>query len=156
MASANPVLEMRSIHQAYSGTPVLAGVCGTDPFRLMPVFLRELKAIGFSGVQNFPTVGLIDGVFPLGTLLVNVAGCLTIGYVGTLLAGPLLVREEYRIAALVGFLGGFTTFSTFGWETLALLDDGEWGAAAINVLASNVLGLVAVWFGHRLAVVQGA
>lgn len=44
-------------------TPVLAGVCGTDPFRLMPVFLRQLKEIGFSGVQNFPTVGLIDGNF---------------------------------------------------------------------------------------------
>ena len=44
-------------------TPVLAGVCGTDPFRLMKVFLRELKEIGFDGVQNFPTVGLIDGVF---------------------------------------------------------------------------------------------
>ena len=44
-------------------TPVLAGVCGTDPFRLMPVFLRELQRIGFSGVQNFPTVGLIDGTF---------------------------------------------------------------------------------------------
>ncbi len=44
-------------------TPVLAGVCGTDPFRLMPVFLRQLMEIGFSGVQNFPTVGLCDGVF---------------------------------------------------------------------------------------------
>jgi predicted TIM-barrel enzyme len=44
-------------------TPVLAGVCGTDPFRLMPVFLRQLKEMGFVGVQNFPTVGLIDGVF---------------------------------------------------------------------------------------------
>ena len=44
-------------------TPVLAGVCGTDPFRLMPVFLRQLKEMGFSGVQNFPTVGLIDGSF---------------------------------------------------------------------------------------------
>src|SRR6185437_13211559 len=44
-------------------TPVLAGVCGTDPFRLMPAFLDELAAIGFTGVQNFPTVGLIDGVF---------------------------------------------------------------------------------------------
>jgi len=43
--------------------PVLAGVCGTDPFRLMHAFLREIKAIGFSGVQNFPTVGLIDGLF---------------------------------------------------------------------------------------------
>src|SRR5512137_2561124 len=44
-------------------TPVQAGVCGTDPFRLMPVFLKQLKEIGFSGVQNFPTVGLIDGNF---------------------------------------------------------------------------------------------
>jgi len=44
-------------------TPVLAGVCGTDPFRLMPVFLKQLREIGFSGVQNFPTVGLIDGEF---------------------------------------------------------------------------------------------
>jgi predicted TIM-barrel enzyme len=44
-------------------TPVLAGVCGTDPFRLMPVFLRQIKEMGFSGVQNFPTVGLIDGIF---------------------------------------------------------------------------------------------
>lgn len=47
------------VHQ----TPVLAGVCGTDPFRLMPVFLSELQRLGFTGVQNFPTVGLIDGVF---------------------------------------------------------------------------------------------
>ncbi|MDP6507255.1 MAG: phosphoenolpyruvate hydrolase family protein, partial [Planctomycetota bacterium] len=44
-------------------TPVLAGVCGTDPFRLMDVFIPQLKSIGFSGVQNFPTVGLIDGTF---------------------------------------------------------------------------------------------
>ena len=44
-------------------TPVLAGVCGTDPFRLMPIFLQQIKAMGFSGVQNFPSVGLIDGTF---------------------------------------------------------------------------------------------
>jgi predicted TIM-barrel enzyme len=47
-------------------TPVLAGVCGTDPFRLLPVFLRTLKEMGFTGVQNFPTVGLIDGTFRQG------------------------------------------------------------------------------------------
>ena len=47
-------------------TPVLAGVCGTDPFRLMPVFLKEIKAMGFAGVQNFPTVGLIDGNYRQG------------------------------------------------------------------------------------------
>ncbi len=44
-------------------TPVLAGVCGTDPFRLMHIFLQQIKAMGFSGVQNFPSVGLIDGIF---------------------------------------------------------------------------------------------
>jgi predicted TIM-barrel enzyme len=58
------VVEMASeVLPVVKDVPVLAGVCGTDPFRLMPVFLRQLKEIGFSGVQNFPTVGLIDGDF---------------------------------------------------------------------------------------------
>src|SRR5688572_18284692 len=58
------VVEMaREVLPIVQKIPVLAGVCGTDPFRLMPVFLAELKAMGFDGVQNFPTVGLIDGVF---------------------------------------------------------------------------------------------
>ncbi len=58
------VIEMaREVLPIVKHTPVLAGVCGTDPFRLMPFFLRQLKEMGFCGVQNFPTVGLIDGVF---------------------------------------------------------------------------------------------
>src|SRR5437660_7493230 len=58
------VVEMaREVLPVVERTPVLAGVCGTDPFRIMDVFLRQIKEIGFSGVQNFPTVGLIDGVF---------------------------------------------------------------------------------------------
>jgi predicted TIM-barrel enzyme len=58
------VVEMaREVLPIVRDTPVLAGVCGTDPFRLMPVFLEQLKSMGFDGVQNFPTVGLIDGVF---------------------------------------------------------------------------------------------
>jgi len=58
------VVEMsREVLPVVRDTPVLAGVCGTDPFRLMPVFLEELERIGFSGVQNFPTVGLFDGTF---------------------------------------------------------------------------------------------
>lgn len=58
------VVEMaREVLPVVQDTAVLAGVCGTDPFRLMPVFLRELHSMGFDGVQNFPTVGLIDGVF---------------------------------------------------------------------------------------------
>ncbi len=56
------VVEMASeVLPVVQDTPVLAGVCGTDPFRLMPVFIRQLKEMGFTGVQNFPTVGLIDG-----------------------------------------------------------------------------------------------
>ena len=58
------VVEMASeVLPVVKDTPVLAGVCGTDPFRLMPTFLRQLKDMGFDGVQNFPTVGLIDGVY---------------------------------------------------------------------------------------------
>jgi predicted TIM-barrel enzyme len=61
------VLEMaREVLPIVQRTPVLAGVCGTDPFRLMPQFLRQVRDAGFSGVQNFPTVGLIDGVFRQG------------------------------------------------------------------------------------------
>ncbi|HEY8644857.1 MAG TPA: phosphoenolpyruvate hydrolase family protein [Gaiellaceae bacterium] len=56
----------REVLPVVKETPVLAGVCGTDPFRLMPVFLDELKRIGFSGVQNFPTVGLMDGTYRIG------------------------------------------------------------------------------------------
>jgi len=62
-ANAIVVDMAREVLPVVKNTPVLAGVCGTDPFRLMPTFLRELKAIGFDGVQNFPTVGLIDGAY---------------------------------------------------------------------------------------------
>jgi predicted TIM-barrel enzyme len=61
------VLEMaREVLPVVRKTPVLAGICGTDPFRVMKLFLREVQAAGFSGVQNFPTVGLIDGTFRKG------------------------------------------------------------------------------------------
>jgi predicted TIM-barrel enzyme len=61
------VMDMaREVLPVVNETPVLAGVCGTDPFRLMPAFLREVRAVGFSGVQNFPTVGLIDGTMRAG------------------------------------------------------------------------------------------
>jgi predicted TIM-barrel enzyme len=65
-ANAIVVYMAHEVLPAVRETPVLAGVCGTDPFRLMPVFLEELRRIGFSGVQNFPTVGLIDGTMRAG------------------------------------------------------------------------------------------
>ncbi|MFQ5413919.1 MAG: fluoride efflux transporter CrcB [Phycisphaerae bacterium] len=89
--------------------------------------------------------------FPSGTLAVNVLGCLVIGFLGAALAGPVLVREEYRVAVMVGCLGGFTTFSTYGLETVALASDGQAWRAVVNVLLQNALGLSAVWIGYRWA-----
>ena len=94
---------------------------------------------------------LTAGPFPLGTLAVNISGCFLIGLLGRAFAGPMLVPEEYRFALLVGLLGGFTTFSTFGWETFSMLNDGQVWRATANVLCSNALGLAAVWIGFRIA-----
>jgi CrcB protein len=89
--------------------------------------------------------------FPVGTLVVNVSGCFLIGLLAVMLTGPLMVREEVRLALLIGVLGGYTTFSSFGRETLALVHDGQWLFAGLNVLVSNAAGLAAVFAGDRLA-----
>ena len=102
---------------------------------------------GMAGwVQRFA-----GGSFPLGTLAVNVVGCIALGFLAALFTGPVLLREEYRLAILVGLLGGFTTFSTFGYETVSLGNDGQFALAAANLLLSNGLGLAAAWLGSRLA-----
>jgi CrcB protein len=88
--------------------------------------------------------------FPWGTLLVNVLGCLVIGALGAVFASPHRVREETRLFLLVGLLGGFTTFSTFAWETFTLADDRQLARACGNLALSNGLCLVAVWLGYRL------
>lgn len=110
---------------------------------------------GVGGVLRYAISGwaqsFSSGSFPAGTLAVNIIGCLLIGFFGAAFAGPVLVREEYRLALLVGVLGGFTTFSTFGQETFALAADREWLLAGMNLLLSNGLGLTAVWLGTRVA-----
>ena len=88
--------------------------------------------------------------FPVGTLTVNVVGCLAMGLLYAAFAGHSLIREEYRLAILVGVLGGFTTFSTFGYETFALINDRQFARAAANVLLSNAAAIAAVWLGYRL------
>ncbi len=90
--------------------------------------------------------------FPVGTILINVTGCLAIGFLHALFSGghsPL--REEYRIGLTVGLLGGFTTFSTFGLESFHLMNDGQRLHAAANVLVSCGLGVAAVMIGYRVA-----
>ena len=84
-------------------------------------------------------------------MAVNLIGCLGIGFLAAMFSGPLLVREEYRIGLTVGVLGGFTTFSAFGLETFSLANEGQFLLALVNVTASCLLGLAAVWCGYRLA-----
>lgn len=93
----------------------------------------------------------VYGSFPVGTLLVNVIGCFLIGVLNMLFTGPIAIPVEYRVGVLVGLLGGFTTFSSFGWETFALANDGQSLSALTNVLASVGLGMAAVWLGYRIA-----
>jgi len=89
--------------------------------------------------------------FPVGTLTVNALGCLAIGFLATLFEQRLAVDPAIRAGALVGLLGGFTTFSTFGWETLALLREGSAGLAFLNAAGSVLVGLGGVWGGLALA-----
>ena len=86
-------------------------------------------------------------LFPWGILAVNVTGCLAIGILSALFTGPVLIRQEYQLALIVGVLGGYTTFSSFGRDTVSLAQAGQFGLAALNVLLSNALGLLAVWAG---------
>ena len=102
------------------------------------------------GVSGFGQ-GLTNRAFPLGTLIVNALGCLLIGILGAaLITGPFLVRDEYRAGLFIGILGAFTTFSTFSWETFQLAGEGQYRAAALNVVLNNAVGLLAVGFGYRL------
>ncbi|MBK9128624.1 MAG: fluoride efflux transporter CrcB [Phycisphaerales bacterium] len=94
---------------------------------------------------------LTRGTFPIGTLVVNVVGCFAIGAINMVLAERVPIRMEYRVGLTIGILGGFTTFSTLGWETFSLANDEQWLKAGLNVLLSVSLGLVAVWMGYRLA-----
>jgi len=88
--------------------------------------------------------------FPFGTLTVNVVGCLLIGAAAAAAETRQLLVPEARLFLMVGVLGGFTTFSTFGYETLALARDGEALRAAVNVVTHVVLGLAAVWAGYSV------
>jgi predicted TIM-barrel enzyme len=128
------VLDMaREVLPIVSETPVLAGVCGTDPFRLMPVFLEELKRIGFSGVQNFPTVGLFDGTIRAGLEETGMGYGLEVEMIrqartlGLLTAPYVFTDDEARAMAEAGAdvlvpHMGLTTGGAIGAETAVTLD----------------------------------
>jgi len=127
--------------------------------------MRTLVAVGLGGAVGATARYLLAGwlqarasatrgwfaLFPVGTLAVNLLGCFAIGLLAALFQERLAGDPAVRTFALVGVLGGFTTFSTFGLETLALARDGNLALAFGNVGASVVLGLAGVWAGAALA-----
>jgi len=106
-----------------------------------------LSRYGLQGLVQTRT----DSTFPYGTLLINLTGCLFLGFLGQLTLNGMLVSADLRIAIAVGFFGGYTTFSSFGWETAKMLEDGEWLRAAAYVGASVIAGLLLSVAGIRLA-----
>ena len=97
-----------------------------------------------------------QGRFPFGTLAVNVLGCLVVGVLAGFAERHNLFGQELRLFLFTGLLGGFTTFSAFGLETVHLIRRGDLGIAALYVGASVVLGIAAVWLGFKLAAIADA
>jgi CrcB protein len=89
--------------------------------------------------------------FPTGTLVVNMLGCFLTGLLFYLMFDRYLVSPTVRTVVLIGLLGGFTTFSSFGLQTFTLLRDGELALALFNIAISNIGGLLMVWVGYSLA-----
>lgn len=89
--------------------------------------------------------------FPSGTLAVNLLGCLFLGGVAQFALNHISIPPAWRLGLTIGFFGAFTTFSTFSWESVQMLNDGEWLAAALYVTASVLGGLFLLKIGMMLA-----
>lgn len=89
--------------------------------------------------------------FPFGTFAINVSGSFLIGLLMTLLTERLQPHPNWRLLLVVGFLGGYTTFSSFEWETLSLVKDGGRWLGLLNIIGSVSLGYAAVWLGSMIA-----
>lgn len=87
-------------------------------------------------------------LFPVGTFAVNVVGCFVFGAIAGAAEQRVQVAPELRLFLLVGVLGGFTTFSSYAFESFALIRDGQFAAAAVNVVGQVVAGLVGLWAGY--------
>jgi CrcB protein len=112
---------------------------------------------GFIGASaRFMAGGLVQryfaaGAFPLGTSVVNIVGCLLIGFLAGLGDGPQMLGPGQRRFLIVGVLGGFTTFSAFAFETLTLAQSGDLTRAFANVGLQVIVGLAAAWAGYYVA-----
>ncbi len=90
------------------------------------------------------------GGWPWGTLSANVLGCILMGWLSSLLAGAVQLPDPVRIGILVGVLGGFTTFSSFGLETVRLYQGGQLAMAATYMAVSNLAGVIGLWIGLQV------
>src|SRR5438874_1005793 len=88
--------------------------------------------------------------FPWGTFVVNISGCLVMGIAATLLTDRLVVHPNWRFLIPIGFIGAYTTFSTFEFETFRAVTEGAWLVGGLNVVGSVVAGYVALWLGVAL------
>ncbi len=106
------------------------------------------------GLGSWIDSGMSKGtgpLFPWGTIVVNITGCLVIGFIGVVSMGDRAwISPLARTFIMIGILGGYTTFSSFSYQTLSLAQGGQWGGAAANVLISVVLCLVGTWLGATL------
>lgn len=115
--------------------------------------------VAFGGAIGSVARYLVDGwvlrvagpLFPSGTFVVNVLGCLVFGLVAGAADERFMVAPSGRAFILIGILGGFTTFSTFTFETLQLVRDAEFARAMLNVAGQVVLGFLAMWAGYAAA-----
>ncbi len=121
--------------------------------------ITHLLIVGLGGfigsVLRYLTGGAVhqllhNSSFPYGTMTVNILGCFLIGLVTGLVELRQLLSPEIRLFLLIGVLGGFTTFSTFGYETMTLIRDGELLSAGSNVVIQVIVGLSAVWLGYTV------
>lgn len=121
------------------------------------LYLQQVLIVGLGGALGSALRFMVAGwtqrlmplsVFPYGTLVVNVVGCLLIGFLGGLADYRQVFDPGQRLFLMIGVLGGFTTFSTFAFETLALAQDAEFIRAAANTLLQVVLGFAAALVGY--------
>jgi fluoride exporter len=121
--------------------------------------LERTLVVGAGGFLGSAARYLVQGLvyrylpadFPYATFFINVTGCYAIGFLGVLAQEAFLVGPTARLFLMVGILGGYTTFSTFGYETVELLREGSNLLAAANAAGQVVLGLAAVWAGAATA-----